>query len=95
MAKESLNRLHPLVKFTCNGNILLEFIEEQILSDLIDTSGIDKLKPGEKILLNKVKYEIDRITIEYSKNMHGDYGMPMNYEGEFDNFNTVINIIIK
>ena len=95
MAKDSLNRLHPLVKFTCNGSILLEFIEEQILSDIIESSGIEKLKPGEKILLNKVKYEIDRITVEYSKNMHGDFGMPMNYKGEFNNFNTVINILIK
>jgi hypothetical protein len=95
MAKESLNRLHPLVKFTCNGNILLEFIEEDILSELIDSNKISKLRPGEKIVLNDEKYEIDKITVEYSKSMHGDYGIPANHVGDFDSFNTVINIIIK
>lgn len=95
MAKESLNRLHPLIKFTCNGNIILEFIEEKILAEIIDSNGMEKLRPGEKIVLNEENYEIDKIIVEYSKFMHGDYGMPMNYFGEFDNFNTVINIIIK
>ena len=95
MAKESLNRLHPLIKFTCNGNIILEFIEENILAEIIDSNGIEKLRPGEKIVLNGESYEIDKIIVEYSKFMHGDYGMPMNYVGDFDNFNTVINILIK
>jgi len=45
--------------------------------------------------LNDENYEIEKIVIEYSKYMHGDYGIPMNYVGDFDNFNTVINIIIK
>ena len=95
MAKESLNKLHLLVKFTCNGNIILQFIEEKILSEIIDTSGIEKLKPGAKVILNQEEYEIEKILIEYSKNMHGDYGFPMNYVGEIDDFNTVINVIIK
>jgi hypothetical protein len=95
MAKESLNRLHPLIKFTINGNIILEFVEERILANIIDSSGIEKLRPGERIILNGDKFEIDKIIIEYSKFMHGDYGVPTNYIGEFDNFNTVINVIIK
>jgi hypothetical protein len=95
MAKESLNRLHPLIKFTCNGNIILEFIEEIILADIIDSNRIEKLRPGDKIVLDETNYEIDKIIVEYSNFMHGDYGIPMNYIGESDNFNTVINILLK
>jgi hypothetical protein len=95
MVKESLNRLHPLVKFTCNGNIILQFIEEKVLSEIIDSCGIERIKPGAKVILNNEEYEIEKILIDYSKLMHGDYGYPMNYIGEFDNFNIVINIIVK
>ena len=95
MAKESMNRLHPLIKFTINGNILKEFVEEKVLSRIIDNSNTDRLIQGAKIVLDNQEYEILKIIIEYSKMMHGDYGMPTNYEGEFDNFNTVVNIVLK
>lgn len=49
MAKESLNRRHQLIKFTCYGNILTEFVEEKILADIIYSNGIDKLGLDEKL----------------------------------------------
>ncbi len=95
MSKESMNRLHPLIKFTINGNILKEFVEEKVLSRIIDNSNIERLIQGARIVLDNKEYKIQKIIIEYSKFMHGDYGVPTNYEGEFDNFNTVINVVLK
>jgi hypothetical protein len=95
MTKESSNRLHPLVKFTSNGNIILQFIEEKFLASIIDLSSIEKLRPDEKVILNGENYVIDKILIEYTTTMHGKYGIPDNFTGEFDNFNTVINVLVE
>lgn len=94
MSKESMNRLHPLIKFTINGNILKEFVEEKILSSIIGNNNIERLVQGTKIVLDNKEYKILKIIIEYSEFMRGDYGIPTNYEGEFDNFNTVINVVL-
>ena len=84
-----------MIKFTCNGNIILEFIEEKILANIIDSNGIVKFRPGVKIVLDEQDYTIENIQIEYSKYMHGGDGLPMGHIGEFDSFNTVINILLK
>ena len=95
MVKESLNRLHPLVKFTCNGNIILNFIEEGILQQNLKDNNLKGLKSGDTIKIKGYVYEIEKINIEYSNNVHGDYGLPINYEGEFDDFNLLINVFLK
>lgn len=96
MAKESKNRLHPLfVLKNTQGVIINEFCEERIFAGYFEDNNYKTLKSGTKIIIDEKHYIVDCIDLEYSKNMHGDYGTPINYVGEFDNFNLKISIIVK
>lgn len=95
MKNESNNRLHPLVKLTCNGNILMEFIEESIYNDLLISQGIKRLTNNVKIVVKNEHYIVEKISIEYTGRMFGDFGIPFNFVGENDSFNCVIDISVK
>lgn len=96
MEEKKLKRVYPMFKFTNqSGTILKEVSDRDILYKILKNSGIDIFKSGAKITLDNEKYEIYRIDITIAENMWGNTGYLSDLEGEFDQFNTVINIIIK
>lgn len=84
-----------MIKFICNGNILWEFFEARLLTEIIKPINFFRFESGSKITIEDINYEVDKVIIEYTTNMHGDYGTAFNLIGEDDDFNTVIIIELK
>ncbi len=96
MTKESNNRLHPLIVLkNTQGVIINEFCEEKIFAGYFENKSLNTLKTGTKLIVDEIQYTVDCIVLDYSKIMHGDFGTPVIYEGEFEHYNLRISIILK